>query len=758
MAEEENDAPRLSLEGIERMPLATFAEGAYLNYSMNVIRDRALPSVTDGLKPVQRRIIYAMARLGIMPGEKHVKSARTVGEVLGKYHPHGDSACYEAMVLMAQPFSYRYPLIDGQGNWGDIEDPKSFAAMRYTESRLAPYAMALLQDLKQGCVDFIPNFDGTTEEPRALPARLPNILLNGTMGIAVGMATSIPPHNLRELCAAAVHLLEHPEATVADLMAFVKGPDYPSGAEITSSPEELLSIYSTGQGSVRQRAVWQAGKGEIVITALPYQVSGGDVVREIAELMSRRELPQVQDIINSSDRNNPCRIVLTLRSGRVDPEEVMNTIFASTRAENRYQVNLNILGLDGNPQVKDLRTILSEWLQFRTATVRRRLEHRLGQVRQRLLMLEALRTVFLNLDEVIRIIRESDKPKPELIARFSLTDEQADYILDTKLRSLARLEEMELEKERQKLLREQGGLEELLGSESRLRAFIKREINADAKLYGDERKCAIVPRAAAVAVSPEETGPGAPATVIVSRMGWIRAAASADFDHSSLSFRDGDEFLAKTPGHANEQVVILTSRGRAYSTVIRDLPSARSQGNPLSSLFNFQPGEMVERIICPPPGCHVLLAQDHGYGFLCLGSDLPSRLRNGHAAINLQEGEALLEPCVSADPSQDLLVAVSRQGRMLTFPCSELPVMAHGKGVRLMGITPQRLQVGADGIAAAVVVPPGGTVVIHCAKRFLRLAWRDLIAHAGHRAQAGETLPRGLQKVEWVEVVPPAGD
>ena len=541
------------------MPLERFAENAYLNYSMNVIRDRALPSVSDGMKPVQRRIIYAMAKLGIGPKAKHVKSARTVGEVLGKYHPHGDSACYEAMVLMAQPFSYRYPLVDGQGNWGDVEDPKSFAAMRYTESRLSIYSDILLQDLNTGCVDFIPNFDGTAEEPKALPARLPNILLNGTTGIAVGMATDIPPHNLTEVANAAVYLLENPEASVNDLMQFVQGPDYPCGAEIITPKSDLLKMYETGKGIVRQRAVYKVEKEGIVVSALPFQVSGGQVEKQIADLMAKKKLPMVSDLINASDHNNPCRLIIVPRSNRIDCDELMNHLFAVTDLESTYRVNLNILGLDGKPQVKNLKQILSEWLVFRQQTVTKRLSKRLDNVERRLHLLEGLLVVFLNLDEVIRIIREEENPKAKLIERFNLTEAQVEYILETKLRQLARLEEMKIKEEQEKLLAEKKKLESLLGSQARLKTFIKKEILADVKLYGDERRCPVVERSEAVAFSEDDLMPSTPVTVILSKMGGVRQASEYNADAEHMTYRAGDGFKDKASGRSNQQAVFITN-------------------------------------------------------------------------------------------------------------------------------------------------------------------------------------------------------
>lgn len=747
-----SDPKDLSLEGIEMMPLQTFAESAYLNFSMNVIRDRALPSVTDGLKPVQRRIIYAMAKLGIGPKAKHVKSARTVGEVLGKYHPHGDSACYEAMVLMAQPFTFRYPLVDGQGNWGDVESPKSFAAMRYTESRLSIYSEILLAELNTGCVDWMPNFDGTTEEPKALPARLPNILLNGTTGIAVGMATDIPPHNLRELADASVYLIDHPEASVSDLMQFVQGPDYPSGAEIVSPKSELLKIYETGKGIIRQRAVYEVEKDGIVIKALPYQVSGGQIEKQIADLMTKKKLPLVADLINASDHNNPCRLVIVPRSNRVDVDLLMDHLFAVTDLENTYRVNLNILGLDGKPAVKNLKTILSEWLEFRTQTVTKRLSHRLEAVNKRLHLLDGLLTVFLNLDEVIAIIRSSDNPKAELMERFKLTEVQVEYILETKLRQLARLEEMKIKDEIAKLEAEKKKLDTLLGSPARLKTFIKKEIQADAKQYGDERRCAVIERAEAVAIKDDDLTPSVPMTVILSRMGWVKAAAGFDFDAENMAYKGGDGFLSKANGKSNQAAIFLTNLGRAYSVDIKDLPSARGQGEPLSSKVTIQPGEQPLYVLTGSEGDYFLLATSKGYGFICKYSDLETRLKAGKAVITMASDTKLLPPVKFTNLSSDRIIVASLQGRLLIYKAEELPVLSKGKGNKLMAIPNARLEVGTDGIAAAAVAQQNDSLVVHCGKRKLNISNKEIKERLSQRAKSGSVLPRGFQKVDSLEI------
>ncbi len=756
MSEEKNH--NLSLEGIELMPLQQFAENAYLNYSMSVIRDRALPSVADGMKPVQRRIVYAMAKLGINSKSKHVKSARTVGEVLGKYHPHGDSACYEAMVLMAQPFSYRYPLVDGQGNWGDVEDPKSFAAMRYTESRLAPYSEVLLADINTGCVDWIPNFDGTVDEPKYLPARLPNILLNGTTGIAVGMATDIPPHNLNEIANAVVALIDKPDSTVSDLMRFVPAPDYPCAAEITNSEEELRKIYETGKGTIRQRAVYTVEKNEIVITSLPYQISVGTIEKQIADLMSKKKLPLVSDITNASDRNNPIRIVITPRSNRVNIDELMEHLYAVTSLENTYRVNINILGLDGKPAVKDLKTILNEWLTFRTETVRKRLSHRLDAVNKRLHLLEGFMLVMLNIDEVIEIIRHEDDPKSKLVERFGLSDAQVEYILETKLRQLARLEEIKIKAEMDKLLDEKKHLETLLGSETRLKTFLKKEIIADAKLYGDERRCRVVQRDAAVAIKEDELVPSTPVTVVLSKMGWVRAASGHDVDAASLNYRSGDKFLSKASGKTNEQACFISNLGRAYSVDIKDLPSARGQGEPLSAKVNFQPGEKACHVVIPKKDTYLVVATDKGKGFVTLSTDMLSRAKAGKNLINLDEDAVILPPVEVCDKKTDLLAVASKAGRLLIYKLEELPELSSGKGNKLMGLNSSKVAIGADGVTTMAIIPDGASMIIHSGKKIIKLSNKEIWDRIASRTRAGDLLPRGYQKISSLEVEAPKRD
>ena len=747
-------ASELSLEGIERMSLKNFAQDAYLNYSMSVIRDRALPSVTDGMKPVQRRIIYAMAKLGINYKAKHVKSARTVGEVLGKYHPHGDSACYEAMVLMAQPFTYRYPMIDGQGNWGDVEDPKSFAAMRYTEARLSQNAELLLEDLNLGCVDWVPNFDGTVDEPKALPARVPNILLNGTMGIAVGMATDIPPHNLNELLKASIYLLDHPEATVAQLMKYVQGPDYPSGADIITPAAELRKIYETGKGTVRVRAVYEESKEGIVITALPYQVGVGQVEKEIADLMVKKKLPWVADLVNASDHEHPCRLIIVPRSNRVDTEALMSHLFATTDLECTYRVNLNILGLDGKPQVKDLTTILREWLTFRTETVKKRFTHRLTAVNKRLHLLEGLMSVFLNLDDVIEIIRNDDDPKATLMQRYKLSETQVEYILDTKLRQLARLEEEKIQAEIDKLLAEKQELQTLLEHPEKLKDFLKQELQADAKKYGDKRRCHVVERAEAKEMDTTVSTPSQTMTVVLSRMGWVRAATGTNIDPYALSYRSGDSYLSHAIGKSNQYAVFISNLGRSFSVLIKDLPSARGQGEPISTKIALQNNESIIGVISGEPQDYYLMANDRCFGFICALGDMVSRNKAGKSLVTLDPEAILFRPIPVKDPANDIIVVASKQGRLLVYRCSELSILPRGKGLKLMKIAGSKLNQGLDGVADIVCIHEGDSVKIHSDKRKLLIPAADIIERISSRERIGEILPTVVQRVNFIEVIP----
>lgn len=747
-----SDSLDLSMDGVERRSLADFTEQAYLNYSMYVIMDRALPHIGDGLKPVQRRIIYAMSELGLSADAKHKKSARTVGDVLGKYHPHGDSACYEAMVLMAQPFSYRYPLVDGQGNWGAPDDPKSFAAMRYTEARLSRYSEVLLTELGQGTVDWVPNFDGTMDEPAVLPARLPNLLLNGTTGIAVGMATDIPPHNLREVAAACIRLLDEPQSTVTQLTEHVPGPDFPTEAEIVTPRADLLKLYETGRGSVRMRAVYRKEDGEVVITALPHQVSGAKVLEQIAAQMQAKKLPMVADLRDESDHENPTRIVVVPRSNRVDLDELMQHLFATTDLESSYRVNLNVIGLDGKPQVKNLRQVLGEWLTYRIGTVRRRLQFRLDKVERRLHLLEGLMIAFLNLDEVIHIIRTEEQPKAVLMARFGLSETQADYILDTRLRQLARLEEMKIKSEQDELLKEQKRLQGLLGSDKKLRKLVRDELIQDAEAYGDERRSPIVERAEARALSETELMPTEPVTVVLSEKGWVRSAKGHDIDATGLSYKAGDGFKAAAPGRSNQFAVFIDSTGRSYSLAAHSLPSARGQGEPLTGRLTPPPGATFETVLLPDDGQLYVMASDAGYGFVVKGEDLQAKNKAGKALINLPAGAQVMVPKVVRNAEQDLLAAVTTEGRLLVFNVSDLPQLAKGKGNKIIGIPGDKVASREEYMVGFAIVPPGGQLVLQAGKRTLSLKGDDLEHYRGDRGRRGNKLPRGFQRVDALDV------
>ena len=751
-----SDSLELSLDGVERRSLADFTEQAYLNYSMYVIMDRALPHIGDGLKPVQRRIVYAMSELGLDADSKHKKSARTVGDVLGKFHPHGDSACYEAMVLMAQPFSYRYTLVDGQGNWGAPDDPKSFAAMRYTEARLSRYAEVLLSEVGQGTVDWVPNFDGTLQEPAVLPARLPNILLNGTTGIAVGMATAVPPHHLREVASACVRLLDEPKATIEQLCEHIQGPDYPTEAEIVTPRAEILKMYESGRGSIRMRAVYRVEDGDVVVTALPHQVSGAKVLEQIAAQMQAKKLPMVADLRDESDHENPCRIVIIPRSNRVDADELMQHLFATTDLESTYRVNVNIIGLDGRPQLKNLRTILVEWLEFRTNTVRRRLQHRLDKVEKRLHLLDGLLTAFLNLDEVIHIIRTEEHPKQALIARFELTEIQADYILETRLRQLARLEEMKIRGEQDELLKEQAKLQALLGSEAKLRKLVRSELIKDAETYGDDRRSPIVERAEAKALSENELMPTEPVTVVLSEKGWVRCAKGHDIDATGLSYKAGDGFKAAAAGRSNQFAVLIDSTGRSYSLPAHSLPSARGQGEPLTGRLTPPPGATFECVLLPDDDALYVVASDAGYGFVVKGEDLQAKNKAGKGLLSLPNGAKVMTPRPVADREQDWLAAVTTEGRLLVFKVSDLPQLGKGKGNKIIGVPGDRVASREEFVTDLAVIPEGATLVLQAGKRTLSLKGDDLEHYKGERGRRGSKLPRGFQRVDGLQVEVPA--
>ncbi|QLB13535.1 DNA topoisomerase IV subunit A [Bisgaardia hudsonensis] len=743
---------QINYEGIEQMPLRDFTESAYLNYSMYVIMDRALPFIGDGLKPVQRRIIYAMSELGLNATAKYKKSARTVGDVLGKFHPHGDSACYEAMVLMAQPFSYRYPLIDGQGNWGATDDPKSFAAMRYTESRLAKIAEVLLSELGQGTVEYQPNFDGTLDEPLYLPARLPHILLNGTTGIAVGMATDIPPHNINEIADAAVMLIDNPKATLDDLMTVVQGPDYPTEAEIISSKDDIRKIYEQGRGSIRMRAVWKKEDGEIIITALPHQASPSKVIAQIADQMTAKKLPMVDDIRDEADHENPIRIVIVPRSNRVDVEMLMAHLFATTDLEKSYRVNMNMIGLDNKPMVKNLLEIISEWLIFRRTTVTRRLQHRLDKVLSRLHILEGLMIAFLNIDEVIAIIRNEDKPKLVLMERFALTDEQAEAILNLRLRQLAKLEEHELQAEKDKLSEERDQLALILNSERRLNSLIKKEIQQDAKTFASPRLSPIVERAEAKAISENEMLPAEPVTVILSEMGWVRCAKGHDVDVQGLNYKAGDKYLAHACGKSNQPVIFIDSTGRSYALDTQSLPSARSQGEPLTGKLNLPVGATVEQVLMEADNQQLLLSSDAGYGFICQFDALVARNKAGKAIISLPENARVLPPLRIDDPNA-LLVALTSANRMLIFPVKDLPELSKGKGNKIITIPAKNAKDRSELLVRLLLINENSNIIFHSGKRKITIKSADLQKFRAERGRKGSQLPRGLQSTAEIEVV-----
>ncbi len=734
-------------DNFEQLPLKDFTEKAYLDYSMYVILDRALPHIGDGLKPVQRRIVYAMSELGLSAVSKHKKSARTVGDVLGKYHPHGDSACYEAMVLMAQPFSYRYPLVDGQGNWGSPDDPKSFAAMRYTESRLTAYAQTLLKELAQGTVDWNDNFDGTLKEPALLPARLPNILLNGTMGIAVGMATDIPPHNLREVANACVHLLDSPDASLEDLFKFVQGPDYPTDAEIISSREDIQKMYINGNGSVRMRAKYELEEHNIIITALPHQVSGAKLLEQIAAQMQAKKLPMIEDLRDESDHEKPTRLVLIPRSKRADVEAIMSHLFATTDLEKTYRVNLNMIGLNGRPKVKGLREILVEWLSFRTDTVRRRLQFRLDKVLARLHILEGLLIAYLNIDEVIAIIRSEDKPKPVLMERFGITDTQAEAILELKLRHLAKLEEMAIKGEQAALEKERDDLQKTLNSPRLLNRLIRAEIIEDADKYGDDRRSLIVERGVAQALNATALITNEPVTIILSQKGWIRAAKGHDCDVHALNYRSGDAYLDAVQGRTTQAIFIMDSTGRAYMTSTHDLPSARSQGEPLTGRLKPPPGALFTHLLAGQEEDYILMVSDAGYGFRVQLKELVSKNKAGKSVVTLPEGVALQAP-IHIPHADNLIAVVTLQGRLLVFPAAALPALAKGKGNKLIQILPADLKAGTDKVVSVAVIAENTALKLVAGKRTLTLKPNDLKNYMGVRAKRGTNLPRGFQRVE----------
>ncbi|MEK9822987.1 MAG: DNA topoisomerase IV subunit A [Gammaproteobacteria bacterium] len=738
---------------IEQISLTEYTESAYLNYAMYVINDRALPHIGDGLKPVQRRIIHAMNELRLGADAKYAKSARTIGDVIGKFHPHGDSACYEAMVLMAQPFTYRYPLVDGQGNWGSPDDPKSYAAMRYTESKLTPYAEVLLGELKQGTVDWVTNFDGTLTEPLNLPARLPNILLNGGSGIAVGMATDILPHNLNEVVSACIRLLDKPKSSLVDVMDHIKGPDFPTGAEIISPQQEIEQIYETGRGAIRARAIYHRDDGDIVITALPYQVSGTKVLEQIAAQMQAKKLPMVVDLRDESDHESPTRIVVVPKSNRVDVEQLMAHLFATTDLERTYRVNFNMIGIDGRPRVRPLVELLNEWLRFRQDTVLRRLQFRLDKILDRLHILEGLLIAYLNIDEVIRIIRTEDKPKEALIKKFKLSDLQADAILDLRLRQLARLEETKIKGEQEELDAERVDIEKTIKSKARLKTLIKKELMADAETYGDERRSALIEREEAQAFKEKDLISTEPVTVVLSEKGWIRAAKGHDINAEELSYRSGDKFLQAMPGRSNQDAVFLDSTGRAYTAAMHTLPSARGQGEPLTGRFNPPAGAVYTGVALADKETQFVVSSDAGYGFVVTLGDMTTKNKAGKSVLSVPKGGIVNQPALVADEKNEFIAAFSNEGRLLIFPLVELPKLGRGKGVKIMNIPKARVEERLEFMSFVRVLTEVDTLVITSGKRTLSLKIDELEHYRGERARRGMKLPRGFQKVDAVTVL-----
>ncbi len=741
------DTQSFDFEQNEKQPLEEYTEKAYLDYSMYVILDRALPHISDGLKPVQRRIIYAMSELGLKASSKFKKSARTVGDVIGKFHPHGDSACYEAMVLMAQDFSYRYPLIDGQGNWGSMDDPKSFAAMRYTESKLTAYADVLLSEVEQGTVEWLPNFDGTLEEPKLLPARLPNILLNGTTGIAVGMATDIPPHNLKEVASACIRLLDAPKSSVLELCKHIKGPDFPTNAEIISSKTSIREIYKTGYGSIKARAVWCEEDGNIVITAIPYQSSGNKILEQIASQMQSKKLPMIDDLRDESDHENPTRLVLVPRSNRVDLEELMLHLFATTDLERSYRVNLNIIGLNGRPQVKDLKVILKEWIQYRTETVRKRLQFRLDNVISSIHILAGLMIAYLNIDKIIKIIRKEEKPKNILMKNFKLSDTQADAILNLRLRRLAKLEELKIKADLGNLKKEKKELEAILKSKQRLKTVIKKEIETDAKLFADDRQSEIKEAKEAKVIDEKSLITSEPVTIVLSEKGWVRAAKGHDIDPTSLNYKSGDNFKQMSQGKTNQLAVFIDSSGRCYSLPSHSLPSARSFGEPVSARLTPPDGVSFEGVMTGTPDTVYLLAADSGYGFMIKLKDIYTKNRNGKLILKVPENSNVLLPTKVNDIENDWVAAVSSIGRLLMFPISELTLLTKGKGLKIIQIPPAKLKTREEYVVAMTAMGETDNLTIFTNKRHTVLKADEHEKFIGERGRRGAMLSRNFRNV-----------
>lgn len=736
----------------EQMQLQDFTESAYLNYSMYVILDRALPHVADGLKPVQRRIIYAMSELGLKSVAKYKKSARTVGDVIGKFHPHGDSACYEAMVLMAQPFAFRYPLIDGQGNWGSMDEPKSFAAMRYTESKLTPYASVLLSELTQGTVNWQPNFDGTLREPELLPARLPGILLNGATGIAVGVTTDIPPHNLTEVVGACIHLLKSPKSTTEELCRYIKGPDFPTCAEIITPRRDILDIYKTGSGSIKMRAVWGQEENNIVISALPYQSSGNKVFEQIAAQMQAKKLPVIADLRDESDHKNPTRIVIIPGKKQLDTNALMSHLFATTDLERSYRINMNMIALDGRPKAMGLKSILKEWLSFRMATLKKRLHHRLAEVLERMHILEGLMLIHLRVDEVIQIIQKEDDPKTVLMSRFNLSDIQAESVLELKLRKLAGVEMLAIENELDGLEKEKQDLQLKLSSDQRLKTLMGKELATDAKAFGDQRRSPLVERSESKAIDEAEFRTAEDITVILSKKSWVRVAKGCDFDPGDLSYRVGDEFKCSVSGRSNQNIIFIDSTGRSYALPSYLLPSARGHGEALSSKLSPPDGATFEGMLLDEKDGHCLLAADNGYGFVAKLQDMVTKNKSGKATMNLS-GDSMVLPPVKADNYRnDLIAAASSSGRLLIFQLGELPLLTKGKGLKIIHIPLSKLHARQEHASAVTVFPQDATLIVQAGRRRLKLTSSDQLTYMGKRGGRGTMLPRGIRNVTGFEI------
>jgi topoisomerase-4 subunit A len=746
---------QLNFEGIESLPVAEFVENAYLDYSMYVILDRALPHIGDGLKPVQRRIIYAMSELGLSATSKPKKSARTVGDVLGKFHPHGDSACYEAMVHMAQDFSYRYPIVDGQGNWGSSDDPKSFAAMRYTEAKLTRYAGLLLSELGAGTVDWAPNFDGTLQEPLLLPARVPNLLLNGSQGIAVGMSTDIPPHNLNEVVSALVRLLDEPKTTLRGLMSHIKGPDFPAGGEIISPTAEISEIYKTGNGTLKVRATWELEGEDVVITGLPYQASGSKVLEQIAAQMRAKKLPMVDDLRDESDHENPTRLIISRRSIRVDVDELMSHLFATTDLEKTQRVNMNVIGLDGRPAVRNLKEVLEEWLVFRLATVRRRLEYRRDRVEERLHILDGLLVAYLNIDKVIKIIREEDEPKSVLMKKFKISEIQAESILNLRLRNLAKLEEMKIRGEQDELSAELNELQKILKSKARLSKLVRTELLEASEEHGDERRTVMVEREVGQAMDENALIPSEQVTIVLSERGLARAAKGHDIDPGALNYKSGDGFMAAARGRSNQEAVFVDTQGRGYTLQAHTLPSARGLGDPLTGRFKPADGSGFCGVMAGDPEGWWLVTSDAGYGFFVQPGEISSRAKAGKAMLRVPAGGSALAPVTvtTAEFAEETLVAVAGSaGHLLVFPSAEVPEMARGKGIKLLGVPTKKYKEGEERMVSAALLDPDQNLIVHCGSRKMILKPKELAErYAGDRGLRGSLLPRNYRKVDRIE-------